>query len=49
MLQLVGRLACSVAGQGVEAAQSDPAAGALVPSMPEQRNREASGMTMTAL
>ena len=34
-------LDCSVAGQGVEAAQNDPAAGALVPSTPEQRNREA--------
>lgn len=32
----------SVTGQGVEAAENDPAAGALVPSAPEQRHREAS-------
>lgn len=37
---LASRIWRSVAGQGVEAAQNDPAAGALVPSTPEQRNRE---------
>ena len=30
----------SVTGQGVESTKNDPAAGALVPSSPEQRNRE---------
>ena len=30
----------SVTGQGVESTKNDPAAGALVPSSPEQRHRE---------
>ena len=40
--------ACSVTGQGVESTQNDPAAGALVPSSPEQRHREASELHFVA-
>lgn len=39
-LNNVGHVGRSVTGQGVESTKNDPAAGALVPSSPEQRHRE---------
>ena len=40
VLNNVGGVGRSVTGQGVESTKNDPAAGALVPSSPEQRHRE---------